>query len=122
MRRPVRTAALLAFVLAVACGPGAKQRFLDTSLKSLNAAMSGVEAWDETEQQRIVDRATSFEEGQAQLATHRERRQRIIKAATLAYSALALVAIEPEPANLAAASAAVVQFVQLVREFTGGAP
>lgn len=122
MRRPVRTAALLVLALVAACGPGAKQRFLDTSLKSLNAAMSGVEAWDETEQKRIVDRATSFDEGQAQLTAHRERRQKIVKAATLAYSALALVAIEPEPANFAAASAAVVHFVQLVREFTGGVP
>jgi hypothetical protein len=61
----------LAPVLA-GCGPSGKQKTIKASFITLKAAHTGFVEWDTGRQDKIVEAATSFEEGEAKLKRHRE--------------------------------------------------
>jgi hypothetical protein len=63
-----RLAPLVILAMVAACGPDAKQQALKYSLTGLNAARDGFVVWDANHQQKIVDDATSLEQGKQALA------------------------------------------------------
>ncbi len=94
-RRQIAPLAIVLVFLAGACGGSiTKQasKTLATSLAATNAARDGFVEWDEAHQLGIVDRATSREEAEAQLKNYRRGRERVLKAFTVAYAAIAAAA------------------------------
>jgi hypothetical protein len=91
-RRQIAGLAVVLLTVAVACGSsiteGAKDT-LSTALTATNAARDAFVRWDEAHQLGLVERATSREEGEAQLRSYRRARERVLKAFTAAYAALA---------------------------------
>lgn len=117
----VRAAALVfVAVLVAACGPGAKERTIKTTLTGVNAARAAFVAWDDRAQNEIVDKATSMAEGQAALEEHRRRRVTLVTAFEGAYRAIALAAVDPSDLNVAEVVAAAATLWQVYKEITGG--
>ena len=110
----------LVFVLLSACpGPDSKQKALQTSLTALNAARDGFLAWDKNHQQKIVDEATSMEQGKAALAAYRSKREPVVQGFVVAYSALAVAALERSAAMILEAALAAKEVYSLVKMLTG---
>jgi len=110
----------LALALSAACGPNARQTSLKTSLTALNAARDGFVQWDKTAQAKIVEDATSLDQGKAALKAYRDKREPIIEGFTIAYSALALAALEDNVARLTEAIAAAAALYELIKDLTDG--
>ena len=115
-----RVPLILAFLLALsACpGPDAKQKALQTSLTALNAARDGFVVWDKNHQQKIVDEATSLEQGKAALAAYRAKRAPVEQGFVVAYSALATAALERSAAMILEAALAAKEVYKLVKLLT----
>lgn len=103
------------------CGPNAREKALHTSLISLNAARDGFVQWDKHKQEQIVEKAQSLEEGKAALKTYRAKRTAIVEGFTVAYSALALAALDDNMARLTEAITAAAAVYRLIKSMTGGA-
>jgi hypothetical protein len=116
-----RAAYLLPVVLllAVGCGPDAKQKALRHTLTGLNAARDGFVAWDHVHQQGIVDDATSLEDGKAKLKAYRTKRDKLVIAFEIAYRAVAVAALDLTTANLGEALRAAGDLFELVRAMMG---
>lgn len=119
MRRSLAPLALL-LALLVACGPGAKQRALDTTLSTLNLARDTFQAFDTARQNAIVERAETKAEAEANIAAWREKRDKVVQAFVIAYSALALASLEPTVENLATAAMHAKAVYDAVKELRGG--
>ncbi|UCC72057.1 MAG: hypothetical protein JSV86_17065 [Gemmatimonadota bacterium] len=119
---PTRRLALVIFVAlaATSCGPTAKEKALKYSLTGLNAARDGFVVWDEAHQKKIVEDATSLEEGKAALAAYRFKRERVLQSFTVAYSALAVAALDPSAEMLIEALQAAREVYTLIKTFTDG--
>jgi hypothetical protein len=113
---------VMAFLLSACPGPDAKQKALQTSLTALNAARDGFLAWDKNHQQKIVDEATSLEAGKAALAAYRAKREPVTQAFVVAYSALAVAALEKSAAMILEAALAAKEAYTLVKTLTGHDP
>jgi hypothetical protein len=111
---------ILVFLLALpACpGPDAKQKALQTSLTALNAAREGFVAWDKNHQQKIVDDATSLDQGKAALAAYRTKRAPVEQGFVVAYSALAVAALEKSAAMILEAALAAKEVYGLIKILT----
>lgn len=95
--RTQRTLGLLfACMLAVACGPTARQKALQTTLVTLNTSRDAFVAWDGEHQQAIVKQAPSAEKGQAALDFYRTKREKVVLGFSAAYAALAAAAINTD--------------------------
>jgi len=119
---PKRLTFVICLVLAASCGPSAKQKALKYSLTGLNAARDGFVVWDAAHQQKIVDDATSLEGGQTALAAYRTRREHVLQSFIVAYSALAVAALDPSAEMLIEALNAAKEVYALIKTFTAGAP
>lgn len=106
-------------LLAVGCGPNAKQKALRTTLTGLNAARDGFVGWDNVHQQGIVDDATSLEDGKAKLKAYRAKREKAVVAFEIAYRAVAVAALDMTTANVGEALRAAGDLFDLVRELMG---
>jgi hypothetical protein len=115
---------ILVLLLALpACpGPDSKQKALQTSLTALNAARDGFVAWDKSHQQKIVDGATSLEQGKAALAAYRAKREPVEQGFVVAYSALAVAALEKSAAMILEAALAAKEVYTLIKLLTGHNP
>ena len=102
-----------------ACTPSARKTALKTSLVSLDAAREGFVQWDKHKQTTIVADATSLEDGKTALTIHRNKRAPIIEAFTLAYSALALAALDDNSERLTEAINAAASVYRLIKAVTG---
>ena len=94
---PVVFALFLFFGLAIyaqtlGCGASARETALRSSFIGVNAAREGFVTWDEQHQGQIVAGATSYVDGQTQLAEYRTAREQIVSAFVVAYRAVALAA------------------------------
>jgi hypothetical protein len=122
MQHTTRRLSVVLILLAVAsCGPDAKQKALKYSLTGLNAARDGFVVWDASHQQKIVEDATSLEGGKLALATYRSKRESVLHAFNLAYSAIAVAALDPSTEMLMEALKAAREVYLLVKTFTDGA-
>jgi hypothetical protein len=115
-----RLAPLVILAMVAACGPDAKQQALKYSLTGLNAARDGFVVWDANHQQKIVDDATSLEQGKQALADYRAKREKVLQSFTVAYSALAVAALDPSAEMLVEALAAATEVYKLIKTFTDG--
>lgn len=120
--KPHRSLALLfLFSLAVACGPTARQKALQTTLTTLNTSRDAFVAWDGEHQQAIVKQAPSLEKGQATLDLYRSKREKVVLGFSAAYAALAAAAINTDdPKALADAIEAVKTLYAAVEGFLHG--
>ncbi len=112
---------LTAAVSATACGPNARQTALKTSLTALNAARDGFVQWDKQKQTKIVADAKTLEDGKKALADYRSKRAPVIEGFTVAYSALALAALDDNMARLTEAINTAAALYKLIKSLTGGA-
>ena len=115
MRRIVLLVLLTA--LAASCGPSAREKALSVTLASLNGAREGFVSYDALAQERIVDQAQTFDEGQTALTKHRAKREPVVAAFTVAYATLALAAIEPKSDHLPEALVAAKAVYDAVKAF-----
>lgn len=65
---------------------------LATALTATDAARDGFIEWDAAHQQGLVERATSREDAEAKLRNYRRSRERVLKAFTVSYAAIAAAA------------------------------
>lgn len=107
---------LVATTLLIVGCEGARQKTLRVSLTSLNAAREGFIAWDLRKQGNIVEAATSLEDGQTKLDEYRKRRERVVEAFTIAYSALAAAALDPSANMLIEAAKVAKDLYDLIKE------
>ncbi len=101
-------------LIATACGGNMRQKTLRATFVGVNTARDGFLTWDKQEQDHIVQRAASVEEGTAQLTAHTQRIQPVVEGFTIVYEALALAAIEPSDKNLNAALAQAKELYDLI--------
>lgn len=95
MRKYAVGLVIFALLFAAACGGSftdKAQKTLATSLEATNAARDSFLAWDKDHQQAIVEKASTREAGEAQLAAYRQTRRAVVKAFTVAYTAIAAAA------------------------------
>ncbi len=118
MRRAIPVIGLL-LAFSASCGPGARQKALGVSLASLDASRDGFVAWDEHKQQTIVADSTSLEQGKTALADYRTKRAAIIEGFTVAYSALALAALDSNGARLTEAISTAATVYKLIKDLAG---
>jgi hypothetical protein len=90
---------LLLLSLAVACGPTARQKALQTTLTTLNTSRDAFVAWDAEHQTTIVKQAPSLEKGQETLTFYRAQREKVILGFSAAYAAVAAAAINTDDPN-----------------------
>lgn len=87
-------------LLAVSCAASKREKTIESTFHALNAAKDGFKIWDDSHQQSIVKRATSFEDGRIKLFVYREKREKIILAFETAYRAVALAALDKSEENV----------------------
>jgi hypothetical protein len=110
---------LAVFLALPACpGPDAKQKALQTSLTALNAARDGFVVWDKHHQEKIVENATSLEQGKAALAAYRAKRAPVEQGFVIAYSALAVAALEKSAEMILEAVLAAKEVYKLIKILT----
>ena len=107
------------FALTACPGPDAKERALRSSLTALNAARDGFVAWDKDHQQKIVEEATSLEDGKSKLAAYRAKREPVTQGFVVAYSAIAAAALDRSAAMIVEAAVAAKEVYDLVKLLTG---
>jgi hypothetical protein len=107
-------------ISAIILCSGCPNKSLQVGLASLNAARDGFVAYDAKHQSDIVDAAKSLEEGKASLAEYRTKREPLIQAFAVAYSALAAAALDDTEARLAEAGKTAIEVYRLVKELMGG--
>lgn len=76
----------------VGCGsstPSTRTTALTTLYSTVNTAAAAFTAWDRAHQADIEKKATSLEDGKTKLAAYRLRREPVMIAFTVAYSAIA---------------------------------
>lgn len=112
----------LVILLAACCGPTAKQRALNTALAGMNAAMDGFLAWDEAHQQAIVDGQGDPEEKEQRIADYRAKREKVVQAFVLAYSALAAAAADQTVEKILEAANAAEAAYQLLKSLMAPEP
>lgn len=113
-------ALLLLFTASVSCTKNQRSETLRDSVVAVNAARDGFTAWDRVHQQEIVDKATSHENGESQLAAYRERRKVVADSFELAYRLLAIAATQNDDPSLKAALAASAEIVDAAKKLIGG--
>jgi len=111
---------LLLFASSVSCTKNRRQETLHDSIVAVNAARDGLTAWDRNHQQEIVDKATSREDGEAQLAAYRERRKTVADSFELAYRLIAVAATQNDDPSLKAALTAAAEIVDAAKKLIGG--
>ena len=122
MRTRPRFGLLFLTALALsACIPDTRQAVLKSALAGVNIIRGGFATWDVAHQQQIVTKATSAEDGKAQLAGYRQAREKVTLAFEIAYKLLAMAAFDLTEANIGTALHAVGDIYDLVRKLTGGA-
>ncbi len=107
----------LFFGSLLGCGT-TRQDTLGRALAATNAAAEGFATWDEHAQAGIVDAATSRQDGEAQLAAHRARRDRVFAAFAVAYKAIAAAALDGD-APLATVLVAATDLYAAIAEVAG---
>lgn len=104
LRHAIRSSTLILIALALlACGASTREKALRGSFATLNAARDGFAKWDDQKQARIVNDATSLEQGKATLAEHRAERDKVIEGFELAYRTLASALLLEDDRSLATA-------------------
>lgn len=94
MRKTTRVAGVVVLLALIgACGT-TREEVLGRTLQGVNAARDGFVQFDKEHQDLIVEKAETFEEGEANLRVYRDKREVVTSAFIVAYSAIAAAAID----------------------------
>lgn len=96
----MRSLFILIVLSLAACGSNQRQETLHSALVAANVARDGFAAWDLAHQKQIVEKATSREQAEAELAAYRAKRDGIIARFEEAYRAIAVAATQDDKASL----------------------
>jgi hypothetical protein len=123
IRKAAPTVLLAAlFILAslspmlVGCGPSHKAKTIKASFITLKAAHAGFVEWDTTQQDKIIEKATSLEDGQAKLKKYREEQTKIYAAIAKALQLL-LDASTDEDVDPGAAIREGTRVIEVIEQF-----
>lgn len=100
VRHHPRAITLLLVVVAFVSACASHQAELRIALTTINAASDGFVAWDDQHQADVVAHAVSLDQGKADLASYRKKREPVIRIFAVAYKATATAALEPTTENL----------------------
>lgn len=114
--------ALLIALALVGAGCASHQAELKAAMTTLDAASSGFVAWDDTHQGDIAKHATSLAEGEAQIASYKEKRTHVLYTFNLAYRALAVAALDTSTDSLAAMAATLLELKTAITGLGGPWP
>lgn len=103
-----------------ACTGSQRSKTLRASVLAVNAARDGMLVYDATHQKAIVDKATSREEGERELAAYYTKRTPVVAAFEVAYRALAVAATANDDPSYRAALAAAKSALDALQALTGG--
>lgn len=107
---------LLLVLIVGACGASARQKALRTSLVALNAARDTLLAVSKEREAQIVERATSKEEGRAQLNAWRVIVDEVAAAIEAGYRTIYAAAILDDAKSSGEAGAATARALALLKE------
>lgn len=93
------------------CRSDHRQTTIRATLATVHTARTVFEQWDREHQQEIVDKATSLEQGRAELEAYRAKRNVVIQTFLAAATLLATAANEKDDATLAEARKAVAGLI-----------
>lgn len=123
MTTSIRTAALaIVAVLVCACGPGAKEKAVRTTLVSVNAAREAMLVWDDRTQDAIIEHATDEVTGQAELEKHRDKRDELVALFEASYYAIAIAATDTSDLHVADMFTAVAKLYSAYKVVVGTDP
>lgn len=94
----MRTRVIVAFIALFVVGCSGSQfvkrssSTLSIALTATNAARNAFVDWDKSHQSALVDAATDSTSAAAKLAAYRNKRRRVVRAFTVAYSSIAVAA------------------------------
>ena len=111
---------LLACASVTACSGSARQHTLRASFVAVNAARDGLLAFDKTHQLEIVDKATTREQAEVDIAAYHARRAVVVTLFELTYRAIALAATSSDNPSYAEALKATKALLEAVKALTGG--
>jgi hypothetical protein len=111
---------LLLFVVLAACGASAREKALRTSFVAVTTLQAGFEAWDKEHQLAIVEKASSYEAGAAEIEAYWKKRTDVTNGFEAAYRTIAAALIADEKHTLTGAKRAYDQLVQALTVLTGG--
>jgi hypothetical protein len=117
MRRVV-VPILLILVILAACGANARTTALRANLVALNAARDTLLVVSKEREAQIVEKATSKEEGRAQLDAWRVNVDKVAAAIEAGYRAIYAAAILNDVKSASEAGAAVVRALALAKEIS----
>lgn len=103
------------------CAAQTRESTIKAALVTVDASKEAYVTYDAHAQDQIVARATSLDDGKAKLAEYRAKRERVVKALTVAYQAIATAAQLNDDHSLAAVAAAIGEVIATVKSLTGGA-
>lgn len=116
-----RSLLIVLALLVAACGPSARQRALSTTLAALDGAREGFVSFDEITQDKILasidPQTTSLEAAQKKIADYRAKREPVVKAFMIAYSALTTAAINLKDMSFADAIDRAADLYMAIKEF-----
>ncbi len=116
-----RPALLLLIVVLAACGVSAREQALRSTFVAVTSAQAGFETWDREHQLAIVDKATSYEDGEAKLRAYWKARTDVANAFEAAYRTIAAALIAADNRyTLTGAKRAYEQLVTALDVLTGG--
>jgi hypothetical protein len=124
-RRPNPVVLLVAIALAAAallttaCGSSKREKTLNTTLAAVNVARETFAAFDDSHQDAIIERATSLEQGRAELAAYREKQAKVVGLFIAAYRAIGVAAVaSKDDASLRAAVDALKALTSAIDDLT----
>jgi len=109
-----RAIAAVLVLIAVACGPTARERMLRSTLIATNAARDAFIEIDKRRQEEILETSTSMQQFTERITKHRERRNVIVEKFEAVYQAIAAAAVlaaDPDLKHLSTASTALQELL-----------
>ncbi len=88
-----RIIALLLVGLMFSCGASARDVQINAMVMGLNTTSDAFVSWDVAHQERLLDKATSIEEGTSAIAAYRVKQAQFLAVLRIAYNSLATAKI-----------------------------
>lgn len=118
-----RVLALIAFAALIAgCTKAARQDTIKTTLIATNAARDALLQYDDAAQAKIVESATSLDDGKKKLAEYRERRAKVIALFPIVYYSIIAAAQANDDASFNKMKASLKLLLDAVLPLIGGVP
>lgn len=120
------TAAMLAVLLLggiavtqTGCAASQRESTIKAAMITVDASKEAYVVYDAHAQTEIVAKATSLDDGKAKLAEYRARREKLVKALTVAYQAIATAAQLNDEPSLAGMQKAIGDVLAILNTLTG---